>query len=102
MLVCYLLHQATSFDQLWKEYSPLSSQMMLTASQPSLPHSPLSELQESKHDAELERMRQKLHDLGHRRDQERLSTSGPIFSETEKIAMEKEKAALWTKITVSI
>lgn len=96
----FSLTQATSFDQLWREYSPISSQMKLTTSQPSLPHSPSSELHSSKQDSELEKMRQQLHNLGYRRDQERLSSSGPIFTEAEKRAMEKEKEGLQAKIAV--
>lgn len=99
----HLSPQATSFEQLWKEYSPLASQLKPTSSHPMLLQSfstPPPDLPQElppsagasmgvKGEAELDHMRQQLHDLGQRQDQERLVGAS---SEVEKQRVEKEKA----------
>ena len=89
--------QATSLEQLWREYSPgTSSELKATSSHLSIPSSlspPVSPARQittpPKGEAELDHMRRQLHDFGQERDRLRLSGAG---SETEKMQVEKERA----------
>lgn len=65
--------------------------MKLTSSQPTLPQSPspTGASAGQKWEAELDQMRRQLHDMGQRRDQERLIGAS---SEVEKLRVEREKA----------
>ncbi len=85
--VALTVSQATSLEQLLKDYNPHASS--LSSSQPSSvagePSGGLPTKTEA--DLELEAMRQQLHDLGRLRDQKRL---GGAESELEKLKVENE------------
>lgn len=96
MVVITYTHQATSYDQLWREQNALLSDLKSTASHPALQHAPSIEMENAVKEQELEHMRERLHMLGEQREKERQTAS----SDAERLKLKKENQELRAQIEV--